>query len=113
LRSEVLALRTIVINTIYDLADGEGMKPERMQELIAKERDRAVRALAVTGNRLRRLYPRELRSYPNRVRTAAELPTFPLRPGYIRTPAECARVLTDLDLVNVKWWADHFFRLKP
>ena len=36
MRSEVLALRTIVIDTIYDLADGEGMKSERMKELIAK-----------------------------------------------------------------------------
>lgn len=34
--SEVLALRTILINTVYDLASGEGMTPERMEKLIAK-----------------------------------------------------------------------------
>jgi len=33
--SEVLALRTILINTIYDQGNG-GMTPERMRELIAK-----------------------------------------------------------------------------
>jgi len=36
LLSEVLAPRTILINTIYDLATGDGMTPERMRELIAK-----------------------------------------------------------------------------
>jgi hypothetical protein len=36
LLSEVLALRTILINTVYDLASGEGMTPERMEKLIAK-----------------------------------------------------------------------------
>ena len=36
--SEVLALRTILINTIYDLATGDGMTPERMRELIAIDR---------------------------------------------------------------------------
>ena len=36
LLSEVLALRTILINTIYDLASGEGMTPDRMEKLIAK-----------------------------------------------------------------------------
>ena len=35
LLSEVLAL-TILINTVYDLATGDGMTPERMRELIAK-----------------------------------------------------------------------------
>jgi hypothetical protein len=33
LLSEVLALRTILINTVYDLASGEGMTPERMEKL--------------------------------------------------------------------------------
>jgi hypothetical protein len=43
LLSEVLALRAIVINTVYDLANQsliaagtDGMTPERMKELIAK-----------------------------------------------------------------------------
>ena len=36
LLSEVLALRAILINTVYDLASGDGMTPERMKELIAK-----------------------------------------------------------------------------
>jgi hypothetical protein len=43
LLSEVLALRTIVINTVYDLANqsliaagADGMTPERMKELISK-----------------------------------------------------------------------------
>jgi hypothetical protein len=36
LLSEVLALRTILINTVYDLASGEGMTPDRMEKLIAK-----------------------------------------------------------------------------
>ena len=36
LLSEVLALRTILINTVYDLASGEGITPERMEKLIAK-----------------------------------------------------------------------------
>jgi hypothetical protein len=34
--SEVLALRTILINIIYDQANGHGIAPERMRELIAK-----------------------------------------------------------------------------
>jgi hypothetical protein len=36
LLSEVLALRTILINIVYDLASGKGTTPERMRELIAK-----------------------------------------------------------------------------
>jgi hypothetical protein len=32
-RGVILALRTILINTIYDLASGEGMTPERMREI--------------------------------------------------------------------------------
>jgi hypothetical protein len=34
--SEVLAVRTILINLIYDLAAGHAIEPERMRELIAK-----------------------------------------------------------------------------
>jgi hypothetical protein len=34
--SEVLALRTILINIIYDQANGHEIAPERMRELIAK-----------------------------------------------------------------------------
>jgi hypothetical protein len=34
--SEVLALRTILINIIYDLGNGHEIAPERMRELIAK-----------------------------------------------------------------------------
>ena len=34
--SEVLALRTILINTVYDLASGDELTRERMQELIAR-----------------------------------------------------------------------------
>ena len=34
--SEVLAVRTILINLIYDLAAGHEIAPERMRELIAK-----------------------------------------------------------------------------
>jgi hypothetical protein len=57
--SEVLALRTIVINTIYDLANqsriaagAEGMTPERMRELIstadAGKLDKALERLRET-----------------------------------------------------------------
>ena len=49
LLSEVLALRTILINTVYDLASGDAMTRERMQELIAKadagKLDRALERL--------------------------------------------------------------------
>ncbi len=52
LLSEVLAPRTILINTIYDLASGEGMTPERMEKLIAKadagKLDRALERLKET-----------------------------------------------------------------
>jgi hypothetical protein len=34
--SEVLALRTILINIVYDQANGHAIEPERMRELIAK-----------------------------------------------------------------------------
>ena len=36
LLAEILALRTILLNLFYDLANGEPMTAERMQELIAK-----------------------------------------------------------------------------
>ena len=36
LLAEVLALRTILLNLFYDLANGETVSPDRMQELIAK-----------------------------------------------------------------------------
>jgi hypothetical protein len=36
LLAEVLALRTILLNLFYDLANGEAITPDRMQELIAK-----------------------------------------------------------------------------
>jgi len=36
LLAEVLALRTILLNLFYDLAQGQPMTTERMQELIAK-----------------------------------------------------------------------------
>lgn len=56
--SEVLALRTILINIIYDLAGGHEIAPERMRELIAKadagKLDKAVERLRETsanGNR--------------------------------------------------------------
>ena len=49
LLSEVLALRTILIDTVYDLASGDAMTRERMQELIAKadagKLDRALERL--------------------------------------------------------------------
>jgi hypothetical protein len=40
--SEVLALRTILINLHYDLAAGHAIAPERMRELIAKADDGKV-----------------------------------------------------------------------
>jgi hypothetical protein len=40
--SEVLALRTILINIIYDQANGHEIAPERMRELIAKADDGKV-----------------------------------------------------------------------
>ncbi len=40
--SEVLAVRTILINLIYDLAAGHAIEPERMRELIAKADDGKV-----------------------------------------------------------------------
>ena len=40
--SEVLALRTILINIIYDQANGHEIAPERMRELIAKANDGKV-----------------------------------------------------------------------
>ena len=53
LLSEVLALRTILINTVYDLASGEGMTPERMEKLIAKadagKLDKALERLKETS----------------------------------------------------------------
>ena len=36
LLAEILALRTILLNLFYDLANGEPMTTERMRELIAK-----------------------------------------------------------------------------
>lgn len=39
--SEVLAVRTILINVIYDLAAGHAIEPERMRELIAFARIRS------------------------------------------------------------------------
>ncbi|MGA2883311.1 MAG: hypothetical protein ABSG13_30565 [Bryobacteraceae bacterium] len=52
LLSELLALRTILINTVYDLASGEDMTPERMEKLIAKadagKLDRALERLKET-----------------------------------------------------------------
>jgi len=36
LLAEILALRTILLNLFYDLANGEPMTTERMKELIAK-----------------------------------------------------------------------------
>ncbi len=53
LLSEVLALRAILINTVYDLASGDGMTPERMKELIAKadagKLDKALERLKETS----------------------------------------------------------------
>ena len=46
LLAELIALRTIVLNLVYDLASGEPLTPERMQELIAKaDGDKREKAL--------------------------------------------------------------------
>ena len=49
LLAEVIALRTIVLNLVYDLANGGEVSPERMQELIAKadgeKREKALERL--------------------------------------------------------------------
>ncbi len=52
--SEVLALRTILINLIYDLAAGHAIAPERMRELIAKGEARVSEAGGRDLLRLRR-----------------------------------------------------------
>jgi hypothetical protein len=53
LLAEVIALRTIVLNLVYDQASGEPLTPERMQELIAKadgdKRDKAIQRLQATA----------------------------------------------------------------
>jgi len=60
LLSEVLALRAILINTVYDLASGDGMTPERMKELIAKadagKLDKALERLkeTITASKIQR-----------------------------------------------------------
>ncbi len=50
LLGEVLALRTILLNLFYDLANGEAMTADRMQELIAKadgeKREKALNRLS-------------------------------------------------------------------
>ena len=46
LLAELIALRTIVLNLVYDLASGEPLTPERMQDLIAKaDGDKREKAL--------------------------------------------------------------------
>ena len=47
LLAEVLALRTILLNLFYDLANGETVSTTRMQELIAKaDGEKREKALA-------------------------------------------------------------------
>ena len=53
--SEVLALRTILINIIYDQANDHEIAPERMRELIAKADDGKVeKAIELIHEFLRR-----------------------------------------------------------
>ena len=52
LMAEVIALRTIVLNALFDLASGESIETERMRQLIAKadaeKLDKAIQRLKQT-----------------------------------------------------------------